>query len=115
MIQKIKSNQDVEWAPNNEDKASFREAHMDTPGHLPQTDMDAIDPATLNPKQATYWAVSTGKDGKKHQFIEYHVEGANLGAFRLLYDYYEDIYYVTTTHYNTWGAGRNPFLRVTGV
>jgi len=99
----------------------WRDIHVGEEGnHLPLTDMEAIDPDQLNFKQRRYWELSEGRDRRKHQFIEYHITTSGHGqAFRLLYDFYRDLFYVTTTHYNVWlqtgGARRNPFLLVTGI
>jgi hypothetical protein len=99
----------------------WRDIHVAEEGHhLPLTTMDVIDGDQLTPKQREYWDLSEGRDTHKHQFIEYHVTNSGHGqAFRLLYDFYRDLFYVTTTHYNVWhqkgGELRNPFLLVTGI
>lgn len=98
----------------------LREPHMDEPGHLPH---DQIVLQNLTNKQKAYHEYAKGKDNNTHQFLEYHVENSGMGpAFRLLYDFVNDTFYITTTHYNEWHEGtnkqkikRNPFYKVTFV
>jgi hypothetical protein len=112
-ILSIKDSQDVH-------DADLREPHMDEPGHLPH---DQIVLQNLTSKQQAYHQYAQGKDKNIHQFLEYHVENSGMGpAFRLLYDFVNDTFYITTTHYNEWHEGinkkkikRNPFYKVTFV
>lgn len=94
--------------------------HCNRGGHLPET----ATPAAMNQKQQNYHRDAQAKDRDKRGFVaqyaEFHVTGSGLGkAFRLLYDYVNDQFYISLTHYNIWsdagGGERNPFFRVINI
>lgn len=94
--------------------------HCNRGGHLPET----ATPAAMNQKQQNYHRDAQAKDPDKRGFVaqyaEFHVTGSGLGkAFRLLYDYVNDQFYISITHYNIWsdagGGERNPFFRVINI
>lgn len=95
-----------------------RDFHSNTGGHLPETD-----PAPLGLEQGTKGSVYFGwagdhshridKRGHPAQYAEYHITESGLGkAFRLLYDYVNDVFYVSLSHYNIWDEEKPPFFRV---
>jgi len=94
--------------------------HCNRGGHIPET----ATPAAMTLKQQNYYRDAQAKDRDKKGFVaqyaEFHVTGSGLGkAFRLLYDYVNDQFYISLTHYNIWsdagGGERNPFFRVTNI
>ena len=106
---------------SSEDRWSLypRDFHTNTGGHLPETDPDP-----LGHQQGTKGAVFYGWSavdhshrvdvrGRPSQYAEYHITESGLGkAFRLLYDYVNDVFYVSLSHYNIWDDERPPFFRV---
>ena len=91
--------------------------HCNRGGHIPET----ATPAVMSQKQQNYHRDAQTKPVDKRGFVaqyaEFHVTQSGLGkAFRLLYDYVNDQFYISLTHYNIWSDGgggeRNPFFRV---
>ncbi|HET6978793.1 MAG TPA: hypothetical protein VFI24_20845 [Pyrinomonadaceae bacterium] len=94
--------------------------HCNRGGHIPET----AAPQVMTQKQQNYHRDAqtkpTDKAGNVAQYAEFHVTQSGLGkAFRLLYDYVNDQFYISITHYNIWSDGgggeRNPFFRVVNV
>lgn len=123
MILEINASDDPLWASAGVAESGLRDFHANFGGHLPESDPAGV----VGAKAQNYRQVATDsysdridKRGRQAQYAEFHINTSGLGkAFRLLYDYVNNTFYISISHYNIWrgpdGAERNPFFEVIGI
>lgn len=112
MISNIK-----EWGVEGESPRGF---HSNRGGHLPESDPGANTGDRAEAFKVEVTEEALDQKGKLAQYAEYHVTESGLGkAFRLLYNYVTEKFYISLSHYNIWdltGQGdQNPFFEVINI
>lgn len=107
-IQSIQASRDV-------DRANIRDVHDNIANHLPaNVNLATLSQNALSDKQFAYFGYAV-TETRNSNYLEYHTGG---GPIRIVYDWYNDRFYVGTTHYNTWhfstegAVHRNPWIEI---